>query len=288
MAKQDNQPQRVRDTGHEWDGIRELTNPPPRWWMIAFHASWIWCVVYFILYPSIPLVHDYTRGILGWTQIKEFKEAVREGEAMRAPYLKKIAAMDGQQLLADEEMRNFSESYAKAIFGDNCAACHGAGGEGAPGLFPVLADDDWLYGGDIDTIIESITDGRQGDMPAHAGVLSDDEINKLTDMVIAASKGKATKEQFMLFDEAGCSGCHGENAAGGAINDLGTGAANLTDQIWRFGSSREDILRTIRYGVNQEGVEGTREAIMPAFGEKLTPEEIKMLAVKVYGFGGGK
>ncbi|MDX8407225.1 MAG: cytochrome-c oxidase, cbb3-type subunit III [Mariprofundaceae bacterium] len=287
MAKQD-KPQHAPDTGHEWDGIRELTNPPPRWWMIAFHASWIWCVVYFILYPAIPLVHESTKGILGWTQIKEFKADVAENEAIKAPFLKKVAAMDGQQLLADDGMKSFAESSAKALFGDNCAGCHGAGGQGAPGLFPVLADDDWLYGGDIDTIIESITDGRQGDMPAHAGDLSDNEINELTDFVIAAAEGKATPAQFAKFDDAGCTGCHGENAQGGAINELGSGAANLTDSIWRFGGSREDILRTIRDGVNQEDVPNTRVAIMPAFGEKLSPEAIKMLAVKVHEFGGGK
>jgi len=288
MAKQDKQPQHAPDTGHEWDGIRELTNPPPRWWMIAFHAGWIWCVVYFILYPAIPLVHESTKGILGWTQIKEFKADVKANDAIRAPYLKKVAAMDGEQLLADEGMRNFAESSAKALFGDNCAACHGAGGEGAPGLFPVLADDDWLFGGDIDSIIESIADGRMGGMPAHGEMLSDEEMNQLTDTVIAASEGKVTQEQLAQFDEIGCSGCHGENAAGGAINDLGSGAANLTDGIWRFGSSRTDIMRTIRDGVNQEDVPNTRVAIMPAFGEKLSSEEIKMLAVKVYQFGGGK
>ncbi len=287
MAKQD-EPQHAPDTGHEWDGIRELTNPPPRWWMIAFHASWIWCIVYFILYPAIPLVHDSTKGILGWTMITEFKADVAENEALKAPFLKKVAAMDGQQLLADDGMKSFAESSAKALFGDNCAGCHGAGGQGAPGLFPALVDDDWLYGGDIDTIIESITDGRQGDMPAHAGMLTDKEIDGLADFVVAAAEGKATRAQFARFDDAGCSGCHGENAQGGAINELGSGGANLTDSIWRFGNSREDILRTIRYGVNQEDVPNTRVAIMPAFGDKLSPEAIKMLAVKVHELGGGK
>ncbi|TLS68546.1 cytochrome-c oxidase, cbb3-type subunit III [Mariprofundus erugo] len=287
MAKQ-NKPQHAPDTGHEWDGIRELTNPPPRWWMITFHASWIWCVVYFILYPSIPLVHEATKGILGWTQIKELKEAVAENDKVKAPYLQKVAAMDGQALLADAGLRSFAESSAKAIFGDNCAACHGAGGEGAPGLFPSLADDDWLYGGDINTIIESITDGRRGDMPAHEGMVDEADIEKLADFVIASAEGKGTPEGLALFNDTGCAGCHGENAAGGAINELGSGASNLTDGIWRFGGSRDEVLRTIRYGVNQEGVANTRIAIMPAFGGKLSPEAIKMLAVKVHEFGGGK
>ncbi|MDX8413930.1 MAG: cytochrome-c oxidase, cbb3-type subunit III [Mariprofundales bacterium] len=289
MAKQ-NKPQQAPDTGHEWDGIRELTNPIPRWWMICFHAGWIWCIIYFLLYPAIPLIHDSTKGLLGWTQIKEFKAAVAENDAIKAPYLKKVAAMDGEALLADAGMRNFAESSAKAIFGDNCAACHGAGGEGAPGLFPNLADDDWLYGGDFDTIVETITDGREGFMPAHEGVLDEATINQLADFVVAASKGKVIPEGLARFNEVGCADCHGEDAAGGAINDLGTGAANLTDAIWRFGGSRDAILRTIRYGVNQDPADApkTRTAIMPAFGEKLSPEAIKMLAVKVHGFGGGK
>ncbi|WP_167632148.1 cytochrome-c oxidase, cbb3-type subunit III [Mariprofundus ferrooxydans] len=287
MAKP-NKPQHAPDTGHEWDGIRELTNPPPRWWMIAFHAGWIWCVIYFILYPAIPLVHESTKGILGWTQIKEFKQAVAENDAIKAPYLKKVSAMSGQELLADPGMRNFAESSAKAIFGDNCAGCHGSGGQGAPGLFPNLADDAWLYGGDFDTIVESITDGRQGNMPAHEGALDEAQINKLADFVIAEAQGKGTAEGLALFNEVGCGGCHGEDAKGGAINELGSGAADLTDGIWRFGGSRDEVLRTIRYGVNQEDVPNTRVAIMPAFGGKLSPEEIKMLAVKVHELGGGK
>jgi len=259
MAKQ-NKPQQAPDTGHEWDGIRELTNPIPRWWMICFHAGWIWCIIYFVLYPSIPLVHESTKGILGWTQIKEFKEAVAENDAIKAPYLKKVAAMDGEALLADAGMRNFAESSAKAIFGDNCAACHGAGGEGA------------------------------GSMPAHKGMIDDADIQKLADFVLASSQGKATAKGLALFNESGCADCHGADAKGGAINELGTGAANLTDGIWRFGGSREAILRTINNGVNEdpEDVPNTRTAMMPAFGEKLSPEAIKMLAVKVHEFGGGK
>lgn len=282
-----NEPQQAKDTGHEWDGIRELTNPPPRWWMLALHASWIWCVIYFILYPSIPLLHDSTKGILGWTMIKEYKEAVAENNAIKAPYLKKISAMSGQDILSDPGMRNFADSSAKAIFGDNCAACHGAGGQGSPGLFPVLADDDWLYGGGFDTIVETITNGRQGFMPAHVSMFDEATINKLADFVIDASQGKATPAQFKLFNDSGCGGCHGANARGGAINHLGTGAANLTDAIWRFGGKREDVLRTIKYGVNQD-VPNTRVAIMPAFGGKLSQETIKMLAVKVHEFGGGQ
>jgi len=284
MAKQD-KPQHAPDTGHEWDGIRELTNPPPRWWMLALHASWIFALGYILLYPSIPLVHESTKGLLGWTQIKEYKAAVAEGDAIKAPYLKKVSAMSGDALLADASMRNFSESSAHAIFGDNCAGCHGAGGQGAPGLFPALADDDWLYGGNMKTIIKTITKGRKGKMPAFGSKLADADIEKLADFVLASSAGTATPEQFAHFKKSKCALCHGKDATG---NKVGSGAANLTDNIWRFGSSREAIIRTIRHGVNYKKDAETRVAIMPSFKDKLSPEQIKMLAVKVHQFGGGQ
>jgi len=288
MSTQNNS-DKPQDTGHEWDGIRELTNPPPRWWMIALHASWIWCVVYFLLYPSIPLLNDSNKGFLGWTQIKEFKEAVAENDAVKAPYLEKLKTMSAAEIKADPELGNFAVSAAKAVYGDNCAACHGTGGEGAQGLFPALADDDWLYGGGLETIVETISDGRMGNMPAHADMLEETQINELADFVLALPDGKASEKGWALFDEAGCAGCHGADARGGALNgDNYSGGANLTDQIWRFGGSREEVLRTIRYGVNQEGVSQTRNAIMPAFGEKLSAEQIKMLAIQVHSMGGGQ
>jgi cytochrome c oxidase cbb3-type subunit 3 len=287
MSTQNNS-EKPQDTGHEWDGIRELTNPPPRWWMITLHLSWIFCLIYFVLYPSIPLVNDSTKGLLGWTQIKEFKEAVAENDAIKAPYLEKLKSMSAAEIQADPELANFAVSAAKAVYGDNCAACHGTGGEGAENLFPALADDNWLYGGDLETITETITDGRMGNMPAHDW-LEDAQINQLTDFVLALPEGKASEKGWALFDESGCTGCHGADAKGGALNgDNYSGAANLTDRIWRFSSSREDVLRTIRYGVNQEGVDQTRSAIMPAFGEKLSSEQIKMLAIKIHGMGGGQ
>jgi len=288
MSTQNNS-EKPQDTGHEWDGIRELTNPPPRWWTIALHASWIFCLIYFVLYPSIPLINDSNEGLLGWTQIKEFKEAVAENDAIKAPYLEKFKTMSAAEIQADPELSNFAVSAAKAIYGDNCAACHGAGGEGVQGLFPVLADDNWLYGGDLDTIVETITDGRMGNMMAHADMLEASEIEALTDFVIALPQGKATEKGWALFDDAGCTGCHGADAKGGPLNgDNYSGAANLTDQLWRFGSEREEVLRTIRYGVNQEDVAQTRSAIMPAFGDRLSGEQIKMLAIKIHGMGGGQ
>ncbi|MDH4261857.1 MAG: cytochrome-c oxidase, cbb3-type subunit III [Spirochaetia bacterium] len=275
------------DTGHEWDGIRELKNPPPRWWMISLHASWIFVVVYLFLYPSIPLLHGSTKGLLGWTMIKEYKEALTENDKIKAPFLSKISGMSAREILADAGMRNFAEQSTKTTFGDSCSACHGGGGQGKKGVYPNLTDDEWIYGGDIDTIIETITYGRQPAMPAHKDILDDASVNKLADFVIALSQGSATPEGWNLFKRSNCVACHGNDARGGNFNKNGSGAANLTDKIWRFGGNRDEVLQTIRFGVNQDFPE-SRKAVMPAWGERLSADQIKMLAVKVYSLGGGQ
>jgi cytochrome c oxidase cbb3-type subunit 3 len=266
-----------------WDGIRELTNPPPKWWTICFYLSLVWCVVYFVLYPSIPLVNGPTKGVLGWTSIGEYKTAVAKYDSVRSPYVTKLEGMSAQEILADQEMLNFANSYTNAIFGDNCAACHGASGQGAVGRFPNLLDDDWLYGGAVDTIQDTIASGRQGMMPAFKGQISDADIGALADFVIALPQGKATEAGKALFESSGCVGCHGVDAKGA----IEMGSANLTDSVWRFGGSHEDVLRTISYGVNQDGKE-TRNAVMPPFKGRLSDNDIKLLAVRVWSLGGGQ
>ncbi len=284
MSNQNN-PGQAPDTGHTWDGIRELTNLPPKWWTICFYLSLLWVVIYFVLYPSIPLVNGPTQGVLGWTSIKEYKAAVEKFDGQRAPYVSKLEKMSAQEILADQEMLNFANSYTNAIYGDYCAACHGSNGQGAEGRFPSLLDDDWLYGGNVDAIQETITYGREGMMPAFKGEISDAEIAKLADFVIGLSQGNnGDAASWALYEETGCGMCHADNAKG----DIDAGSANLTDSIWRFGNSRDDVIRTISSGVNQEDVEGSHNAIMPAFEERLSENDIKLLTVRVWSLGGGQ
>jgi cytochrome c oxidase cbb3-type subunit 3 len=276
------------DTGHEWDGIRELTNYPPRWWMTGFYFSIGFIAAYFILYPAIPLVSDYTRGLLGWTQIKELNEGLSEVQAVRAPFEKRLSQMEAGEILNDPEIKRYAETSAKVLFGDNCAACHGSGGQGNPG-FPVLADDDWLWGGTIENVIETITDGREGVMIAFKDSLSEKEIDDVVQYVIGLRQGKVYEPGRAVFlgetpGGAICKDCHGEDAKG----TRGYGSANLTDSIYRFDGSKEGIRHTILHGVNQEDDPLTRGAIMPTFGKKLAKDDIKKLAVKVWSLGGGK
>ncbi len=285
------------NTGHVWDGnLRELRNPPPRWWMIAFWASVIWWVLYGVLYPMWPLGQQANKGLLGWTQMQEYQEGLQEVQTVRAQYDEKLKGIDAAAILADPDLRQYALARGKVLFGDYCAACHGSGGQGNPG-YPVLADDDWLYGGKVAKIIESVTLGRQGVMPAHSGTLNEQEIDRLAQFVVSLSQGNSVDDQgWALFRDKGCVACHGANGNGvlatmpdGSV--MTVGAANLTDGIWRFEPGGiESAKRTIAHGVNQAGQPNTREAVMPAFGQtgKLSEDQIKIVAVYVHQMGGGQ
>jgi len=317
MADNKNKPKQVGDTGHVWDGIRELENPCPRWWLNSLYLSGLLVIVYFILYPSLPLVEDSTKGLLGWTQINEYKEDLAEVEARRAPFEEKLATMSAAEILANADMLNYAIGSSKVLYGDNCAACHGSGGQGGPN-YPVLADDDWLYGGTIDEIMMSIANGRAGTMPAHANLLTSDEVDQMVQFVVDSSNGVSNEAGLALYNAKGCVACHGSDAKGVKM----MGAANLTDKIWRFSGSEEQIRNTILHGVNDASDPETRVALMPQWSEKmavkleaiayaieddedpneidwadelsgdeserLTENDIKKLAVRVHQFGGGQ
>jgi cytochrome c oxidase cbb3-type subunit 3 len=312
-------------TGHAWDDdLADFTNPPPKWWMLGLTASAIWVVVYWTVYPAVPVAMEGTYfkglGLPGlsfhlpgtnakddnkWTAIKELAIDQKELDAVRKPYEDKLKDMTPAAILADEQLSEYVERSGKVLFSDNCAACHGQNGVGTfqagkftqreKGLMaPILRDDDWLYGGDINTIFETITGGRQGMMVAHKDTLSAQQIDDVAHYVKAMSeeggKDKADADPAVaagkkVFAESDCTACHGPDAKG--MHAMGS--ANLTDKIWRFDGSLEGIKQTITYGVNS-GDANTRVAIMPNFTEagKLSPVAIKKLAVYVYRFGGGK
>ncbi|MCW8854075.1 MAG: cytochrome-c oxidase, cbb3-type subunit III [Gammaproteobacteria bacterium] len=270
------------NTGHVWDdSLRELLNDPPTWWRIGFHASWIFVIVYCILYPAWPLLTTSTKGVLGWTSLGEYREDLKAIEEVRGPYEKKLKGMSAAAILADDELSNYVVRSAKVLFGDNCSACHGSGGQGIVG-FPVLADDDWLYGGTVTDIEATITMGRKGMMPAQAALVNDAEADKLASAILA---GNVASEP--LFMEKGCVGCHGVDGKGMAP----LGSANLTDSVWRFVAEDQaySIKHTIMHGVNDPSDPKTRNAEMPTFGgTKLSETDIKKLAVYVHKLGGGQ
>ena len=318
MADKNNSNQ-VLDTGHEWDGIREFDNPCPRWWLIALYLSGLFTIVYYILFPSLPLVNGSTEGLRGWTQITKYKEELAKVELKRAPFEDKLMVMSAEEILADQDMLNYVTGSSKVLFGDNCAACHGTGGNPTAGSgYPILADDDWLYGGAINEIMMSIANGRMGMMPAHAAMLNDEEVDQLVQFVIDTSNGVSNESGMNLYNTKGCVACHGSDATGIKL----VGSANLADRVWRFAGSEDEIRYTILHGVNSTNDSQTRVAVMPQWSEKLavmmeakayaieegedpndidwsdelegdeaerlTETEIKKLAVYVHQFGGGQ
>lgn len=271
------------NTGHIWDdNIRELNNPIPRWWMIGFYLSLAWIVGYMVIYPTIPTGNDHTKGLIGWTQIGEYDKERAEVQAIRAPFEEKLSAMSAEEILADPEMSSYAVKSARVLFGDNCAACHGGGGQGNPS-YPVLADDDWLYGGNVATIVKTITHGRQGMMPAMSMQvgLTETEINTLAS---AVANGSILEEP--LYKTKSCFACHGLDAKG--INAIGS--VNLNDAIWRFNEADKvaSAKYTITHGVNYAADPKTRNAVMPSFKARLSETDIKKLAVYVHKLGGGQ
>ncbi|MDY0136113.1 MAG: cytochrome-c oxidase, cbb3-type subunit III [Thiomicrospira sp.] len=297
------------NTGHIWDeDIRELDNPPPLWWMLAFYAGFIMIIFYALYYPSIPLADDHTKGMAGWTAVEEYKQDFKVLNDWRertfAAEEEKLRTMDVADILKDDNLRAYAVNTSKVLFGDYCMACHGAGGQGNPN-FPVIANDDWLWGGSIKQIEASLINGRLGNMPARGmmGNLSDEEIRQVAEYSLALGAGEGDQAQYAagkaIYSGKGmCMACHGPQGKPLAP----TGATNLTDQIYRFqgtpsnlqASALEAYIHTITYGVNvkKDGqfLAETRRAEMPAFKERLPDADvnIKRLAVYVHQLGGGQ
>ena len=117
----------VETTGHEWDGIKELNHPLPRWWVWTFYATIVWAIGYMIAYPAIPLVTGATGGLLGYSSRAEVRAELDAAQAARGEYVAAVAAMDVEDILADENLRQFAAAAGAAAFKVNCIQCHGSG-----------------------------------------------------------------------------------------------------------------------------------------------------------------
>jgi cytochrome c oxidase cbb3-type subunit 3 len=273
-------------TGHEWDGIKELNTPLPRWWLYVFYTTIVFAIVYCIFYPAWPIPGGYTKGILDWSSRRVFNERLAALEQERSVWTDQIRAKSLQQIAADPNLLTVATVAGKAVFANNCAPCHGTGGIGRPGGFPTLLDDDWIWGGTLNDIQTTVThgvrngtdpDARATQMPAFGadGILTPEQISAVADHVVAL-RGAApdNPEGAKIFAE-NCAACHGELGKGN--HELG--APNLSDQIWLYGSTKQDIIHQITK---------PRMGVMPAWGGRLTEEQIKEVTLYVYDLGGGQ
>ena len=280
----------VETTGHEWDGIKELNNPLPRWWRFIFWASVVAAIVYWILmpaWPALPGMQGNTTGVLGQSDRVAVAADMSKRNAERSELSARLASVDAATILKDQGLSQLAFSLGEVTFSDNCAACHGAGGRGAKG-YPVLADDVWLWGGSLTDIERTIRYGvrsdapetRTSEMPAFGrdALLPQDQINDLVEFVTSLSHREADSaavaRALPLF-EANCASCHGADGHG----DRSKGAPNLTDADWLYGGDRATLLRTIT---------GPRYGVMPAWGARFDPATIRALAIYVHSLGGGE
>lgn len=280
----------VETTGHEWDGIKELNNPLPRWWLYVFYASVVFSIIYWVLmpaWPALPGMQGHTPGVRGQSDRAEVAAQVAGMHASRAEASAGLATTDINTILHNSQQLQFAMALGESMFGDNCATCHGAGGRGAKG-YPMLADDVWLWGGSLEDIEFTIRHGirstdsetRRKDMPAFGRdqFLTASEIGDLVEFVVAVSGREADRaavQRARPVFERDCASCHGVDARG----DRAQGAPNLTDQEWLHGGERTDIRQTIN---------GPRGGVMPAWKDRLDPATVRALAVYVHSLGGGE
>jgi len=280
----------VETTGHEWDGIEELNNPLPRWWLWTFYATIVWALIYTIFFPAWPLITGATPGVLGFSTRANVATEIARVEKANAPMRDRLVAADLTAIKDDPELLQFATSAGAAVFRTNCSQCHGSGAAGVQATgYPNLLDDDWLWGGAMEDIHTTITHGirnttsdeaRYSMMPAFGvdGLLEPAQIDAVVQHVLAISgqehDATLAAEGATVFAE-NCAACHTEAGTG----DRTQGAPNLTDAIWLYGGTVDDLTYTIN---------NARFGVMPNWNQRLSEADIRSVALYVHGLGGGE
>jgi cytochrome c oxidase cbb3-type subunit III len=277
----------VETTGHEWDGIKELNKPLPKWWLLTFYATILWAVAYWIVYPAWPTFTGYTRGAFGYSQRQQVAQDLVAARSAQARLRDRLAEADLESIRSDLDLQEFAIAAGSSAFQNNCAPCHGRGAQGFVG-YPNLNDDDWLWGGTLGEIHKTISFGIRSDhanthssqMPRFGvdKLLDDSQINDVVEFLLSLSgrstDATAANRGAKLFGEQ-CAACHGADARGKQEQ----GAPNLSDAISLYGDSKQALLESVRTG---------RGGSMPAWAGRLDAPTIKALAVYVHSLGGGK
>ena len=287
MSEQKNSKQNDKTpqtTGHDWDGIQEYNVPAPRWWLIVWIICIVWSFGYWFFYPTWPTFSGNSKGSLNWTQQSQLAESQQEIAARKNVYLEKFSKADFATIKKDPQLMEFALNSGRIAFKENCAACHGTGAAGGKG-FPNLNDDDWIWGGKIEDIYQTLSYGirsahektRFSQMPSFGldQILKRDEIVAVSEYVMSLSGLTPYNKQGDAVFKANCVACHGANGKG----DRKVGALNLTDSIWLYGNEKSDIIYSVSY---------SRAGVMPYWKGRLDNDTIKALSLYVHSLGGGE
>ena len=277
-------PESTSTTGHAWDGVSEYDVPTPRWWLIVWIICIIWAIIYWFFYPTWPTIKGNTKGSLNWTKFSELSKDQKQIEDKKIVYLEQMSKKSLEEIRQDEKLMQFALNTGKSAFRENCSACHGQGAQGYKG-YPNLNDDDWLWGGKLADIYQTLLYGirsghdlaRVNQMPSFGldKVLKKAEINDTIEYVLSLSNKSEYNANGEAIFKANCVACHGNEAKG----NQALGAPNLTDAIWLYGSDKKDIYYTIYYA---------RAGVMPYWNNRLDDNTIKSLSIYVHSLGGGK
>ena len=275
-------------TGHEWDGIKELDTPMPKWWVYVFLACIVWAVGYCVAYPSVPYGTSYWGGLLGYSSRDRVNGEVAEVVAARAGAMDRIAKLPFAEISADPNLSEVALAAGQITFSNNCQACHGAGGAGRIG-YPALAAGAWIWGGTLDdlhtTVMHGIRNGtadaRASQMPRFGqdGILDADQIQRVTDYVWTGFYGhqdpKLDVSAGAEIYAANCAACHGER--GGGSREIG--APRLASRVHLYGDAREAI---------RSQVQAPKSGAMPNWEARLDPATLKSVVLYVHSLGGGE
>jgi len=284
IEQQNKEKKSPKTTGHDWDGIQEYNVPTPRWWLIVWIICIIWSFGYWVFYPTWPTINGNSKGSLNWTEQSQLAESQQEIFARKNVYLEKFSKASFAEIKKDPQLMEFALNGGRAAFKENCAACHGTGAAGYKG-FPNLNDDDWIWGGKIEEIQQTLFYGirsghdkaRVSQMPSFGldQILKKDEIAAVTEYVLSLSGKTAYNKNGDAVFKANCVACHGAQGKG----DRKVGAPNLTDEIWLYGGDKSDINYSITFA---------RAGVMPYWKGRLDDNTIKALAIYIHSLGGGE
>jgi cytochrome c oxidase cbb3-type subunit 3 len=274
-------------TGHEWDGLRELDTPLPKWWLYVLYATMVWAAVMCLLYPSVPGIRGYWHGLLGYSTRAEAMRGWHDMQGRHAEAMTQIAATPIDKVVTDPKLMETALQSGRITFANNCQPCHGQNGTGRVG-YPVLGDDVWLWGGKLTDIETTITHGvrspdtqaRQSMMPSFGAdnLLKPAEIQAVADYVGVwwgvTPAGTDVSAGAKLFAD-NCAACHGDKGQG--VRDFG--APPLNAHVHLYGDTRNDVVAQVTH---------PRMGVMPNWNARLDTGTIRSVAIYVHSLGGGE